>query len=396
MKKKQREFDRREFLWSGVQSLAAFPLVVSLCRRRAPADEPGSSAQTTADSKPVLEYRVLGRTGLKVTAVSYGAMRTRDAAVVHRAIDLGINYIDTADCYMDGNNEKMIGEVLKTRRKEVLVATKVHILEVPEMMASVEKSLTSLQTDVIDVIQIHGMGSKDQMKDPRVMEALSRMKKEGKVRFIGFSTHQNQTELLLESAVMGFYDMVLAGYNFKSPPELGEAIGKAAKAGIGIVAMKTQAGGYSDPSLGNWSPHQAALKWVLKNPGVACAIPSMVNYSQIEENVRVMGQTMGWSDRKKLWAYGNAIDKHLCRMCDACRGKCPKSVLVPDVNRCLMYSKGYGDEDLAIWAFRHLPVSGRPEVCLECSSCTVSCRFGIDVRKHMLDAISRFVSKEVA
>lgn len=336
------------------------------------------------------EYRILGRTGLKVSTVSYGAMRTRDAAVIHRALDMGMNYIDTAHCYMDGYNEIVVGKVLKTRRKETFIATKVHNNAVEKMMASIEASLKSLQTDYIDVIQLHGMNTIDEIQDERAKEALLKMKKQGKARFIGFTTHRNQSELLREAIKMDFYDMILVAYNFESGEELGEVIKDAAKKGIGIVAMKTQAGGYKDHSMGDLSPHQAALKWVLQNPGVANTIPSMTTYGQLEENVKVMGTKMGWHDRKTLHLYGKAIDRKLCRMCDTCKGQCPKQVDVLDVNRSLMYSEGYQDHDLAMRTYNQIHPSHRPTVCSDCDKCEVKCIHGLDVKAKMIQALKVF------
>ena len=114
---------------------------------------------------------------------------------------------------------------------------------------------------------------------PETREALIRLKEQGKVRFFGVTTHTNQAEVLqaLVDDKDKFFDTALVGYNFKSPPEVKGAIARAADAKIGIIAMKTQAGGYATEALGPISPHQAALKWALKDPHVTAAIPGMRN-----------------------------------------------------------------------------------------------------------------------
>ncbi len=235
-----------------------------------------------------IQYRSLGKTGLKVSTVGFGAMITSDPTVIHHALDLGINYIDTASSYMRGNNEILVGSVLKTRRKEAYIATKTKLGTEEAMMESVTNSLKKLQTDVIDVIQLHGLNSKNQVLNQEYMKALDKMRKKGMVRFVGFSTHDNQAECLLAAIEAKFYDMVLVAYNFSSDPAIGEAIKKAGEAGIGIVAMKTQAGGYQGKDRGEWSPHQAALRWVLKNPYIATTIPSMTSFAQVDENFAAM------------------------------------------------------------------------------------------------------------
>ena len=109
-----------------------------------------------AEKKPALEFRTLGKTGLKVTAVSMGVMNCSDPAVLQRAFDLGINFYDTADCYMRGRNEEMVGKAFEGRRQKVFIQTKVHAHDEKKMRASVERSLRRLRTDYIDVLVWHG------------------------------------------------------------------------------------------------------------------------------------------------------------------------------------------------------------------------------------------------
>jgi aryl-alcohol dehydrogenase-like predicted oxidoreductase len=370
---------RREFLSKTVRGAAAAGLAGPLLKMQ---DQPDSK-NALAQPEPVREYRTLGKTGLKITTIAFGAMRTRDEAVIHRALDMGVNYIDTARSYMGGVNETIVGNVLKTRRKETFIATKFRPGSVQEILDSVDTSLKSLQTDYLDVIQAHGLRAVEEVKNEDTLEALRILKKSGKARLVGFTTHSNQTELLKTAVPMKFYDMILVAYNFKSPPDLTPAIEDAAQNGIGIVAMKTQAGGYAEARMGNLSPHQAALKWVLQNKGVTATIPSMVNYDQLNENSRVMGSGMGLFDRKTLYRYGKAIDRVYCRMCGSCGGQCPHGVDVENVNRILMYHDGYGDPDLAHDAFMGMPVPSRPLYCITCDSCSVRCIHGLNVMAKM-------------
>ena len=123
-----------------------------------------SPAAEKTEKTPVLEFRTLGRTGLKVTAVSMGVMNCSDPAVLLRAFDLGINFYDTADCYMNGRNEEMVGKVFEGNRQKVFIQTKVHVHDEKKMRASVERSLRRLRTDYIDVLVWHGHSSR--MKFP--------------------------------------------------------------------------------------------------------------------------------------------------------------------------------------------------------------------------------------
>jgi len=353
--------------------------------------------QTNQDKKekpkklyPRLDYRTLGRTGLKVTTVSYGAMLTTDAAVLQRALDMGINYVDTADCYQEGNNEVMVGKVVKNRRQEVIVATKVHILPRDKMIAMVERSLRRMKIDVIDVMQIHGIRDVDEVNNETAMEVLTQLKKEGKIRFIGFSTHSNQAEVIRAAIKNKFFDMILVAYNFKSNEDIKDAIAEAAKVNIGIVAMKTQAGGYKNAQMGSLSPHQAALKWILDDTNVSTTIPSMTTFSQLEEDIQVMGSKLGWHDRKTLDRYGQVIDKMYCRMCNQCSETCPHKVAIADINRSLMYAESYGDNQLAQTSYHNIPVSSNVNQCLKCETCVAKCVHGIHIAKKMEQAIRIF------
>jgi len=385
-----RKMFRREFLSKSAKTVVVAGFAGTTVRF-AQDEKPAGTSKEQADKKAQPEFRVLGKTGLKVTTVSYGAMRTRDEAIIHRALDLGINYIDTARVYMGGQNEVTVGNVMKTRRKEVFVATKFVPASTEDILKSVETSLKSLQMDYVDVIQAHGLDTVEQLKDESILEALRKVKKEGKARFVGFTTHKNMTELVKAAISMKFYDTILVAYNFKSSPELTTAIEDAAKAGIGIVAMKTQAGGYTDTKMGELSPHQAALKWVLQNKGIANTIPSMVNYDQLSEDIQVMGSKMGWMDRKTLYRYSQAIDKTYCRMCGKCSGLCPKGVDVQDVNRSIMYHEGYRDAALAMTAYQSIPSKSRPSACQTCESCSVQCAYGLNIHGKMRRAATLFV-----
>ena len=128
-----------------------------------------SPASEKAEKTSAVEYRTLGKTGLKVTAVSMGVMNCSDPAVLLRAFDLGINFYDTADCYMHGRNEEMVGKAFEGKRQKVVIQTKVHAHDEKKMRASVEKSLRRLRTDYIDVLVWHGHSKPDEVSDPEAL-----------------------------------------------------------------------------------------------------------------------------------------------------------------------------------------------------------------------------------
>ena len=142
--------------------------------------------------------------------------------------------------------------------------------------------------------------------------------------------------------------------------------------------MKTQAGGYASPP-GGFSPHQAALAWVLANPGVVTTIPSMTSYAQVEENLGARGKRFALADRVALGRYALEIGDRHCGLCGACGGVCPSGVEVPNVLRALTYLEGYREEGLARSAYGSLPPGRNAAACGECEACLVTCRLRLPV-----------------
>jgi aryl-alcohol dehydrogenase-like predicted oxidoreductase len=329
-----------------------------------------------------LEYRTLGKTGLKVTTVSMGVMNCSDPAVLHRAFDLGINFYDTADCYMHGRNEEMVGQVFKGRRDKVFIQTKVHAHDEKKMRASVERSLRRLQTDYIDVLLWHDISSAKEVSDPKLFEFMTKMKKEGKARFTGFSAHSRMAPLLKEVAKSSLHDVALVSYNFTHSKDLQEAVALAAKSGIGIVAMKTQAGGYKKERMGGLSPHQAALKYVLMDQNVSMAVPGVTTIEQIEECAAVMGTSFSKENSKELKQYQSFLQGRICTMCGGCIGECPYGVSHGDLLRAVMYHDGY-ENDSPVRESLQMITRQDIQRCSECPSCSVTCRRGIDIRAQV-------------
>ena len=355
---------------------------------------PPNASGAEGPSQGAPEKRPLGKTGFRVGTVGFGAMTTRDPEVIRFAVERGVDYVDTADCYMGGENERIVGRALAGLRDKVVLATKVHIAPVDQMIRSAENSLRSLKVDVIDLLQLHGIRSEAEVTDGRAREALQKLIDQGKIRAAGVTTHSGQETVLRAVANHGFYRTVLVAYNFRSDTGvaatvkgalglsegLSNTIREVAGSGVGIIAMKTQAGGYASPP-GGFSPHQAALAWVLANPGVATTIPSMTSYAQVEENLGARGKRFALAEQIALGRYALEIGDRHCGLCGACGGVCPNGVEVPDVLRSLTYLEGYREEDLARSAYRSLPPGRNAAACGECEACLVACRLRLPVGK---------------
>ena len=386
--------NRREFLRIGLAGTTS-AILGSSALSEAVQYYASSGSEPFTFPKPV--YRTLGRTGLKITVVSFGAMLTPEPEVIRIAVEHGLNYVDTARKYMGGKNEEIVGKALKGIRDKVYIATKTQPTSKSkeDIIRDVETSLKTLETDYIDVIQLHNLTDKERVFIPETREALSQLRQQGKVRFVGVTTHKNQAEVLnaLVDDRDRFFDTALVAYNFKSEKDIVDAIARAATAGVGIIAMKTQAGGYATEELGPISPHQAALKWALQNKHITCAIPGMKDLAQLKEDVAVMGMPFKYADEQILKRYSAAIQDRYCRFCGKCEETCPMGVNISTINRSLMYAEGaYKSRELALSTYREIPLSASASACLPCSGrgessmCAARCVNGLNIAARMEQA----------
>ena len=357
-----------------------------------------SEVSAAGTNSPVtLDYRTLGKTGLKVTTLGFGCMITSDPSVITRAADLGINYFDTARGYQHGNNEKMVGAALKGKRKEVVLSTKTPGANKEAALKDLDTSLKELGTDYVDIWYLHGKDSPAEVHDD-LIEAQQIAKKQGKIRFAGVSTHTGQKELLPWLAQKGVFDVVLAAYNFTMDSGMEQAVEAAAKGNLGVVGMKVMAGGFrsvkqGDPTFEKLHRQGAllsALKWTLKNKNVATTIPSMTDMDQLEENLKAMAQPFGGVDEKLLATKLELISPLYCRLCGECEGTCAKGLPIQDTLRFLTYAEGYGQFALGRERFQELPVAQRTVRCGDCDECTVKCRHGVQVFSRMSRAQELF------
>lgn len=351
-----------------------------------------------APSSPVkLQMRTLGRTGLKVTPLGFGCGYTGDSSVVERAVDLGINYFDTARAYLQGNCERMLGIALGSKRKQIVLSTKSLASEKEAALKDLDTSLRELKTDYIDIWYCHDKPSPDKVTDGMI-EAQRIAKQQGKVRFSGLSMHSNQQQMLPWLAKNGVFDVVMTGYNFSMDASMDAGLAVAAKAGIGIVAMKVMAGGFralkpSDPmypKLKQEGTHLAALKWAIGRPNIATTVPGMTDMDQLDENIQAMTSTLSPADEKLLAAHLEWIAPFYCRMCGQCEGACQKGLPVADVLRYLTYADGYRQFAMARQEFQTLAPVHRDVRCGDCGECTVQCPHSVRVSDCMARAQELF------
>lgn len=384
---------RRNFLAAGL-ALPAAGLKTGVERRFAPAIVSNSA------SPAPLKYRMLGKTGMKVTEMGFGCMITSDPSVIERAADMGVNFFDTARVYGGGNNERMVGAALKSRRKNIFLCSKTKALTKEQALADIDTSLRELQTDYLDVWYLHDRKNAGQITDD-LMEAQDIARKAGKIRFAGLSNHIAHAEVIPAAIKTRHFDVLLTSYNFAMDRIAAPYIAAAREAGIGVVGMKVMAGGFrkapfypSDDQtrkrLSAEGAMLAALKWVLKDPHVDTTIPSIVDMDQLDEDLKAMAAPYGPADEKALQAQLEFIRPLYCRMCGTCTGMCPKGVPVADTLRFLMYAEGYGQFPLGRERFQELPEEVRGVRCSDCSQCAVQCPNGVNVAARLIRAQELF------
>ncbi len=357
----------------------------------------GAAGLSRAATVGEMKYRMLGSTGYRVSEIGFGAMNTRDAELIHAAIDAGINYIDTAWKYMNGMNEQVVGRVMETKRDKVFLATKVTEEDLSAIPACIAESLTRLRTNHVDLLLAHGLHEVSWLTNEDLIRPIAAAKEKGQARFIGYSTHKLPDEYVDATLKAGAWEAVQVSYNFMSPPEVKSEttrnIRRLREAGIAVIAMKALAQGDVNPEPPGVSDritsNQAALRWVLDNDAVDTVIPGMTAFEHLAEDLAAMHIKLSDRHRDELRRLGERMDHSYCRGvlgCTGCADQCPRGVCVAEINRCLGYAYGYGDERLAWENYRALPSSSRLDACGDCGNCTVRCVHGIDVPANIARA----------
>jgi len=384
---------RRNFLATGL----ALPASALAATTGLPSPKP---AAPTGTAKPSLQFRTLGKTGLKVTSMGFGCMVTSDPVVIAQAVEMGVNFFDTARVYQGGNNERMVGAALKGKRQNLILSSKTLAPTKEGALAHLDTSLKELQTDYLDIWYLHSKSKPEHITD-ELLEAQRIAKQQGKIRFAGISSHVGHRELIPAVIKSGKFDVLLCSYNFTMGHTIDDLLEQTRVAGIGVVAMKVFAGGYkpipavkSDPEviqrLHREGAMFAALKWAMKNKHVDTTIPSITDLDQLDEDLRSMSSPFTPADEQVLTAQLEFLRPRYCRMCNSCSGVCPKGLAVADVLRFLTYSEGYGEFALARENYLQMPQELQNVRCGDCAECAIQCKNGVQVRERMMRAQEMF------
>ncbi|MFN2303469.1 MAG: aldo/keto reductase, partial [Anaerolineales bacterium] len=317
-----------------------------------------------------MQKRILGRTGWEISVISFGAIKLSRLSqkecdiLLNRAIDGGINFVDTADCY--GDSEEKIGVALKARRKDFYLSTKIDERDGPGVRKKLERCLRRLKTDWIDLVLFHDVrGSEyDRIFNSGGLETLMKAKEQGEIREIGISIHHSLS--MMRSAIeSGAFSALMVAYSALDEDRLtADLLPMANDKGVGLIAMKPLAGGRlaERPSfLKNTvfsqgeSLAQICLRYVLSNPNITCAIPGMMEPYELNENLQVgkHPRKLAIEEIKTLMRCVGSAGKGFCRNCGYCL-PCPEEIPIPDIFRFESYHDRYGLKDWAKEQYRSL------------------------------------------
>lgn len=350
----------------------------------------------------IANMRRLGRTEALVSDIAVGTGRFQGREVARLAIERGVNYFDTAPDYSEHGSELELGVAIKeVRREDLFLATKFCVgaghlrndTPVPEIISAVEGSLQRLNTDYVDLIHIHSCDRLDRLMAPNMHEAFDRLKEQGKVRFLGVSTHSPNLEEVANAAIdSGRFDVMMLAYHFGMYPSFAHILDKARKADVGIVAMKTLKGAKHTnlaefrEEAGAYS--QAAFRWVLSNPSVSCLVVSFSQLRHVDEYLYASGQPVRDADIALLRRYDELTRGDYCQPhCGVCLDSCSYDLAINDVLRYRMYFRDYGWEKEGMRLYANLDEAHNASRCITCTApCTNQCPIGVPIREKMLDA----------
>lgn len=351
----------------------------------------------------IREYRRFGRTGWEISDIVLGTSRLPQEngdRIAREALDRGVNYFDTSPDYSATGSEQAMGRAIKGVRDKLFIATKFctpigHLppgTPVLKYKEAIEGSLGRLGTDYVDLVHIHSCDEVERLLDDNVHEAFAQLKREGKVRFLGFSTHTPNLVNVANTAIDdGRFDVMMLAYHHGLWAPLGEIIARARREqDMGVVAMKTLKGA-KHRGLTDFQPYadsyaQAALKWTLSNPDVSCAVISFFEPQHVDEYLSASGQKFTKKDLAVLREYDRRIAGTYCGPhCGQCLGSCPEGLPIHDVLRQRMYFEDYGWQEEGVRLYAKLEKDA--SVCAGCPApCLGTCPVGLNIPERMQGA----------
>lgn len=332
-----------------------------------------------------MKYVTLGKTGLTISRLGFGGIPIQriDADGTRKLFDSliehGINFIDTARGYTV--SESYIGAAINGRRDKFVIATKSMARTRDAMAADIDKSLSELRTDYIDLYQVHNASPADLntvMGEGGALEALTEAKKAGKIRHIGLTSHSIETFKL--ALTLDWVETFMFPYNIvESDAE--PLIAECAARGIGFIAMKPLAGGaIRDAKL--------ALRYIASNPSATVIIPGMYSDDEVAENDDAVANSDALSadELDGIARVRGELGENFCRRCGYC-APCTVGINIPGVLLFDGYFTRYGLSEWALSRYGTLKV--KASACIDCGVCETRCPYNLPIRKMLRGAAER-------
>ena len=329
-----------------------------------------------------MEYRILGKTGLKISRLGFGGIpiqkidAERTKPLMAQLMAAGVNYIDTARGYTV--SEEYLGYALQGIREHFVLATKSMARTAEAMEKDIDLSLEKLQTNYIDLYQIHNPNAKDieAVQAPGgALEALQKAKADGKIGHIGITLHA--VELFEKAVELPCVETIMFPYNIVETQ--GEAlIAKCTEKNIGFICMKPLAGGAIDDVT-------TALRFIAANPNVTVVIPGMAEEKEIQQNVAAISNTAPLTDAEqaKIKEIRDFLGTNFCRRCNYC-APCAAGINIPAI---FLFEGYYSRYNLKEWAVqRYATVAKKASDCMECGICETRCPYNLPIRQMMKNA----------
>ncbi len=345
-----------------------------------------------------MEIRRLGRTELEVSRIGFGGMtipqvsKKEAVATLHRALDLGVNFVDMARSYGQGDSEDKIGEVMKTRRDECYLSSRSPKRDYEGMKADIDESLKTLGVDYLDLYEPHDVSRtsayEEIMAENGAVKALHEAKEVGKIRFIGVTGHH--WGLMEKMIPSGHFDAALVTYNIANREAEDGVIELAKQHDVGLFVMKV----FGNSRLFDLSPPgedrnptvEECLRFALSNQDFPLILTGVKAPEEIEQNVEIANtyQPLTEAEQTEIRAFGDRLGRGYCYGCDYCQ-PCPAEINIPGILQLLEYQKRISWE----WpqgGQRYAEFEVTVDDCLDCGECEEACPQNLPVRELLREA----------
>ena len=348
-----------------------------------------------------MQKRRLGRTNLMVSVVGIGGLMLprisceESVRVVNRALDLGMNFIDTAKSY--GDSEEKVGAAISGRRGDCIITSKSLARDKDELLVHIDLGLERLKTDFIEVYQLHNVSSADRLGKALapggLLDGLKEAQAAGKIGFTAFSGHKK--DILIEAIMTDEFDVVQMPINVVDRDTWRDVLPLALERDMGIISMKPLAGG----ALTDLSPEivSLALRYAVQQD-ISTAVVGMKSVEEAEQNAKagkdflplVKGaggisaersiRPLTEAEHKKLIAAADSLSKTFCRQCEYCL-PCEQGLDIPTIFILDKHYTRFGARESA--RERYAALSVKVDACIECGECESKCPYELPIREML-------------